>query len=174
MAAVRVFVDEAIQGDLPLVCARSGAPADVLVQVRHPVGVGFPPAAWLLVFLGPIGIGILIVVAITWPAQEELVVRIPTAQATLARQRLLRLWRRAAAGAGLALLVPGYFVVGMFPLLWLGSTVALFVVAGALSVMLGRQSVGVGIDVTRRWVSLTNVHPAFAEAVRSEEAAASG
>jgi hypothetical protein len=41
------------------------------------------------------------------------------------------------------------------------------VAAGALTVMLWRQSVGVSIDVTRRWVTLTNVHPHFADAVNS-------
>ncbi|MGI8984951.1 MAG: hypothetical protein ACR2HM_10565 [Acidimicrobiales bacterium] len=34
---------------------------------------------------------------------------------------------------------------------------------------LWRRSVGVGIDVTRRLVTITNAHPAFVEAVRRRE-----
>jgi hypothetical protein len=55
--------------------------------------------------------------------------------------------------------------VGMFPMLWLVVGVAFFAAAGVLTLMLWRQSVGVSIDVTRRWVTFTNVHPNFVDAV---------
>lgn len=40
MAAVRVFVDDAILGRLPMVCARTGRPADVVISSTRPVGGG--------------------------------------------------------------------------------------------------------------------------------------
>ena len=96
MAAVSVFVDDAIRGDLPLMCAKTGEPADLKIRMRQPVG--------------------------------------------------------------------------MFPLLWLAAGAAFFVAAGAFTWMLWRQSISVSIDVTRRWVTFTGVHPAFVEAVQRQEA----
>ena len=55
MAAVSVFVDDAIRGDLPLVCAKTGAPADLLARIRKPVGGGMG-GLWLLALIGPMGL----------------------------------------------------------------------------------------------------------------------
>lgn len=170
MAAVSVFVDDAVRGNLPLVCAKTGEPADLLVRVRQPVGGGLPPVAWLLLLLGPLGIVGLVVLAIAWPGQEELTVRVPETEASFARERQLERWRLAALGAGVFVPVLGVFGVGMFPLLWLASGVAFFMAAAGLHLMLWRQSIGVSIDVTRRWVTLTGTHPAFVAAVTLQEA----
>lgn len=164
MAAVSVFVDDAIRGDLPLVCAKTGAPADLKVRVRHPVGGGIPVWAWFLLFLGPLGVVALVLAAVLAPGAEYLTVRIPETEASYERERQMERWRLAALGAGVVVPFLGIFGIGMFPLLWLVSGVAFFLAAGALSVMLWRQSVGVSIDVTRRWVTLTNVHPDFVDA----------
>jgi hypothetical protein len=75
VTAVDVFVDDAIRGDLPLVCAKTGEPADLLIRMRQPVGGGI-------------------------------------------------------------------------------------------------QSITVSIDVTRRWVTLANVHPAFVQAIQRQKAGA--
>ena len=170
MAAVSVFVDDAIRGHLPLVCAKTGEPADLVVRMRQPVGGGFTPVAWLLLLLGPVGIVALVVLAVAWP-QEQLTVRIPETEASFQHERQLERWRLAALGAGVVVPFLGILGVGMFPFLWLAAGVAFFVAAGALTWMLWRQSIGVSIDVTRRWVTLTGVHPAFAEAVQRQEAA---
>ena len=71
MAAVTVFVDDAIRGDLPLVCAKTGEPTDLMIRMRQPVGGGLPAAAWLLLLLGPMGIIILVVLALGWPAPSS-------------------------------------------------------------------------------------------------------
>jgi len=71
----------------------------------------------------------------------------------------------AVLGAGIAFALLAVLGVGMFPLAWLALCVGSFVAAGALTWMLWRQSIGISIDVTRRWVTFTNVHPAFADAV---------
>ena len=40
-------------------------------------------------------------------------------------------------------------------------------VALATEWQIGRRTVGVDLDASRRWVTLTNVHPSFARAVRA-------
>ncbi len=167
MAAVSVFVDDAIRGDLPLVCAKTGEPADLMIRMRQPVG-GMPPAAWLLLLLGPPGMIGLVIVALAWPA-EQLTVRIPETEASYDRERQLERLRLAALGAGLLVLIYGVWRPGPFPALWLALGFGFFVAAAALHVMVWRQSVGVSIDVTRRWVTLTGVHPNFVEAVNRQE-----
>lgn len=169
MAAVSVFVDDAILGDLPLVCAKTGEPADFLVTVRETVGGGIPVWVWFLLFLGPLGVVALLLAAAFAPAQEYLTVRIPETEASRQRERQLERWRLGALGAGVVVPFLGLLTVGMFPLLWLAAGVAFFLAAGAVTVVLWRESVGVSIDVTRRWVTFANVHPAFVEAVQRQE-----
>ena len=163
MAAVRVL------GNLPLVCAKTGEPADFLVTVRKTVGGGIPPWVWFLLFLGPVGIAALLLAAAFAPAQEYLTVRIPETDASLKGERQLERWRLAALGAGVVVPLLGLFGVGVFPLLWLAAGVAFFLAAGALTVVLWRQSVGVSIDASRRWITLANVHPAFVAALQGQE-----
>ena len=170
MAAVSVFVDDAIRGDLPLVCAKTGEPADLMIRVRQPVGGGLPAAAWLLLLLGPLGVVGLFVLALAWPGAEYLTVRVPETEASFQNERQLERWRLAALGAGVFIPFLGVFGVGMFPLLWLASGAAFLVAAGALTWMLWRQSISVSIDVSRRWVTLAGVHPNFVEAVQRQEA----
>ena len=169
MAAVRVFVDDAILGNLPLVCAKTGEPADFLITIRKTVGGGVPVWVWFLLFLGPLGIVALLLAAAFAPGQEYLTVRVPETEASLQGERQLERWRLVALGAGVVFPFLGVFGVGMFPLLWLGAGVGFFLAAGALTVMLWRQSVGVSIDVSRRWVTFANVHPAFVAAVQRQE-----
>jgi hypothetical protein len=164
MAAAVIFVDDAIRGDLPLVCAKTGAPADLKVRMRQAVGGGIPGWVWFL-FFGPLGLGALLLAALFSPGSEYLTVRIPETEASFARERHMERCRLVALGAGAFVLVYGALRPGMFPLTWLVLGAACFLAAGALTWMLWRQSIGVSIDVTRRWVTLTNVHPAFAEAV---------
>lgn len=170
MAAVSVFVDDAIRGDLPPVCAKTGEPTALVIRRSQPVGAGIPGWVWLLLFLGPLGFVALLLAALVAPRAEYLTVRIPEAEASYQRERQLERWRLAAVGAGVTLPLLALFGVGMFPSLWLVLTVASFLAAGVLTWMLWRQSVGVSIDVSRRWVTLTNLHPAFIEAVQRQEA----
>jgi hypothetical protein len=172
MAAVNVFVDDAIRGDLPRVCAKTGEPTDLVIRIRQPVRGGLPPVAWLLLILGPLGIVGLFVLALAWPGAEYLTVRVPETEASFQNERQLERWRLVALGAGVFVPLLGILGVGMFPLLWLGCGAGFFLVAGALTWMLWRQSISVSIDVSRRWVTLAGVHPAFAAAVERQEAAA--
>jgi hypothetical protein len=170
VTAVSVFVDDAIRGDLPMVCAKTGQPAELIIRMRQPVGGGLPAAAWLLLLLGPPGIVMLVVLAVAWPGAEQLTVRVPETQASFERERQMERWRLAALAGGVGFPVLAAFGLGMFPHLWLLLTVASFLAAGALTWTLWRQSITVSIDVTRRWVTFTNVHPAFAAAVNRQGA----
>ena len=169
MAAVSVFVDDAIRGDLPLVCAKTGEPSDVMIRIRQPVGGGVPFWAWFLLFLGPLGIVALVLAAILAPGAEYLTVRIPETDESFERERQLERWRLAALGAGVFIPLLGVLVVRTTPALWLAVGVAFLLAAAALHVAHWRQSIGVSIDVTRRWVTLTNVHPNFVAAVERQE-----
>jgi hypothetical protein len=168
MAAVSVFVDDAIRGDLPLVCAKTGEPADLWIRVRKPIG-GMPAVMWLLVILGPVGFVPMLLMAMFWPG-EQLTVRLPETEASFAHERQLQRLRLAALGAGVAFPVLGVVGVPMFSALCLALGLAFFVVAGGVTVVLWRQAITVEIDVTRRWVTLTNVHPNFVDAVERQDA----
>ena len=54
MSTVTVFVDDAVQGRLPMVGATDGAPAEGLHRIHTSIG-GSSGWLWLLVFFGPIG-----------------------------------------------------------------------------------------------------------------------
>jgi len=76
MAAVSVFVDEAVRGRLPMVCAKTGEPTETVIRMSRPIGSGVAGMAWLLVFLGPPGWVALFLVMILGPGAEHLTVRI--------------------------------------------------------------------------------------------------
>ena len=174
MAAVSVFVDDAIRGRLPLVCAKTGEPADLVIRMRQPVGGGLGGAAVLLVFLGPPGWVALVLVALLSPAREYLTVRIPQTERAYQRERLLERFRLGAFAVGIATLLYGTMRPGMFPLLWLALGVSLLVAGLVLHVLVYMQAVDVGLDASRRWVTLTGVHPGFVAAVESHDAPSAG
>jgi hypothetical protein len=170
VATTRVFVDDAVRGDLPDLCVKDGVPAGggrlTLTEEVTGRGLGL---WWLLVFLGPIGWIALVVVA-AGSRGETLTVTLPFG--TDARERYLeaRRGRRTVVAVGIpvgaSLLLasllgapPGFAVLG---LVVLGVTL----VAGMVfEYRIGQALVGVDLDASRRWVTLRAVHPAFARAV---------
>jgi hypothetical protein len=186
MADVRVFVDDAVQGRLPAVCAKTGQPCDGWLTLTSTVarygGIG---TAWLLLLLliGPIGWAMLLVIALLGPGrgEERLTVELPWS--TAAQQRVQALRRQTwLAGSVTALVSAGLVAYG-----WLGGatgpptgrTVVVLAAVGigggiVASLVAGwraaRATVGVELDASRRWVTLRLVHPAFAAAVRAQQA----
>jgi hypothetical protein len=170
MASVEVFVDDAVRGRFPSVCAKTGEPA-VGVQriVSHFGGLGL---AWLLVLLGPFGWLLLLLIALSH-RREVLTVRIPMSRAAcdaerdLIRARLLA-WLVAAGAffSGYARLL----AVAVPVPIWMGLAVAAACVAVVLHVVLQFRQVGVRLDASRRWVTLSGVHPDFVTAVREWQA----
>ncbi|HTJ74306.1 MAG TPA: hypothetical protein VL337_02990 [Acidimicrobiales bacterium] len=172
--AVTVFVDDAVLGHLPPVCVRTGQPADLVIRTRRPVGGGGGGggAIWLLVFLGPPGWMALFLLALVGPAGETLTVDLPYARAAWARERQVRRFRNALILAGVVCLALALMRPGPFPLLWvvlgLGSLLGGFLV-WSFSYF---DDVGIYLDASRRWVTLSRVHPAFARVVEAGNATA--
>ena len=172
MASVEVFVDDAVRGRLPHVCAKTGVPADGKLRIRQTGGRVGP--AVLLVFLGPLGWIALFV--ISWAAGRfgELNVRLPYSQRAADHESHLRHDRLIAfAVAGFALLVALLCAsrdhetpAGLFA----GAAILAAVVGAVQHVRLQRAQVGVRLDASRRWVILTGVHPDFARAVEARAA----
>ena len=171
MAAVSVFVDDAIRGRLPLICAKTGEPADLVIRIRQPVGNGGSVLPLLLLLLGPIGLVVLFLHSIFSPGQEYLTVRIPQTDAAYHREKQLERFRLAAFAVGILAILYGIVNPGLFPGLWLFLGAALLVAGITLHVIVYRQAIGVSLDGSRRWVTLSGVHPAFVQAVNADEAA---
>ncbi|MEZ5246631.1 MAG: hypothetical protein R2707_16145 [Acidimicrobiales bacterium] len=175
----RVPVDDFVVGDLPMVCSRTGRPADGLVGIESNEG-GFQPWWLFLLFLGPFGI---VAIALLWSFARRpgrVGGAVPMTHEALADQnRIIGLanWAGiipiAAFAAGVAaLLAPGSFFAwlpfsneSVAVVLLLVALVGGFVVRGALSTVASRRRVTVRLDGSGRWVEIRNVHGDFARAV---------
>ena len=176
MAEVTVFVDDAVLGRLPQVCAKHGTPTGSRLRIVEEVGrsnrLGL---LWLLALAGPLGWVVLIVLA-SRDSGEHLAVEVPLSEAAYdeltAGTRL-----RLAAVVGGAVAVVALFLLGAWAqlgalglVLLVGAAVAALVAVLVAERRIGRASVGVSLDASRRWVTLTGVHPAFAAAFREQQA----
>ena len=101
--------------------------------------------------------------------QEYLTVRIPQSEAASHQERSLKRFRLAGFGASVVALLCGALQIGMFPALWLATGAAFLVAAVVLHGLVCRQSVGISLNGSRRWVTLSGVHPDFVQAVREQE-----
>ena len=169
MAAVSVFVDDAVRGRLPLVCAKTGEPADLVIRMQHPVRSGVSGWVWLLALLGPPGWLALLVVLMLFSSTEYLTVRIPETEAVYARERSLERFRLGAFLAAPFVALCGLVYPGMFPALWFGLAASLLVAGLLLHALVSSEAIRVRLDASRRWVTLSGVHPAFVRAVEEQE-----
>jgi hypothetical protein len=181
MADVTVFVDRAVQGDLPRVCVIDGIDTADSLTVRHEIGdEASLGVAWLLLLAGPLGwIGFLVVASYRSGRSEVLTVRLPYSAAAYARLQAARRQRRigwglvaAGAVAGLIVAVAGLWAA--FAALVIGAAVAAGAWGGAEVVRSAWRrrglSVNVELDASRRWVTLYSVHPRFAAALNPIDA----
>jgi hypothetical protein len=187
MAEVTVFVDDAVCGRLPPVCAKTGRPSDGRLSIAHDIGGGstVPTALMLLLLLlPPIGWLVLLVLAIANPRRSEwLHVELPWTTDTAERVRALRTQLRAL-WIGAMLGVVGVFAaliasanatggnvfayrLALFALL--AATLGCVVAALVVERRVGRHSVSVELDASRRWVTLRGVAPEFVRAVRAAQ-----
>src|SRR3954447_23837759 len=113
MSAVTVFVDDAVQGRLPMVGVTDGAPADGLHRIHQSIG-GSSGWVFLLVFLGPIGWIALVLLLAFGGSARQLVVRLPYTRAALDAER--RRFRAAVvAGAVMVASTVGWFAAVLGP-----------------------------------------------------------
>jgi hypothetical protein len=164
MATVEVFVDDAVRGPLPHVCAKTGVPSSGKLRIEQSTGgIGF---GWLLLFLGPIGwIGLVLWVVFS-SRSGVLTVRLPYSEAAVDHEWHLRRVRFRAAmlaltGFGLALAIRTEPATAVLAVVAVGVT--LFSLVAHVRLMTVR--VGVRLDASQRWVTLTRVHPDFMRAV---------
>ncbi|HEX6420483.1 MAG TPA: hypothetical protein VFZ77_18425 [Acidimicrobiales bacterium] len=185
---VTVFVDDAVLGRFPQVCAATGRPSDGWLTVRHEIarsGRVSTPILLLLLVIGPVGWAVLLFLALATPDRsEELTVQVPWTGDTQQEVERLRghrttAWVLAAAGAVASLVLVADAAGVAAPTMAIRVVQVALLVAIAVAVIaaldarwrLGRLAVAVDLDASRRWVTLSNVHPAFVEAVRRDQAA---
>ena len=182
MAKTTVFVDDAVRGRLPAVCAKEGVPTRDQLRVREPVGnragLGI---AWLLILAGPLGwLGLLVISVSRGGRVEQLQVTLPLSEAVYRRLQAAR----RLENVGLALLLGG-IVVGVVAIAGAGFAssplgsfavlaVLVAIVAGVVTIFAGRarqqrERVDIELDASHRWVRLGRVHPAFAAACDAQE-----
>lgn len=166
MARVTVFVDDAVRGNLPPVCVRTGEAATHKVWFHGTVG-GRSALWFLLVFFGPVGW----IILLFGSGSERLDVLLPVSDSTLATWAERRRDRRIAVG-GLVLMVVlsvllthQYGNLGVLPLLLIGGAVLTVVVTHW---RLEWAGIDVNLDASRRWVTLGGAHPAFVRAVEAQ------
>ncbi|HEX6422555.1 MAG TPA: hypothetical protein VFZ79_03705 [Acidimicrobiales bacterium] len=155
--------------------------------VRHEVARSdrvSTPVLLLLLVVGPIGWLALLFLALASPDRsEQLAVQVPWTTDTQAGVDALRRRRRYAWALAAIAAVASFAMVATAagPVAGPGMTarvvqsivllvgVAAVAVALAAEWRLGRRAVRVDLDASRRWVTLGNVHPAFARAVRADQ-----
>jgi hypothetical protein len=177
-STVRVSADDFVVGDFPMVCVRTGARADGLVDIESDENRLQP--WWLfLLFLGPIGIVAIVVLAVLAPRAQRVGGSLPmTHDALAAQNRLISVgvwaWTVplvAFFGGAALLMAPSMLGRSVAPagtaLLALG-LLGGFVLLGVMARLSGRRVVRVRLDGTGRWVELRNVHPSFAAAVNHQ------
>jgi hypothetical protein len=178
MTDVTVFVDDAVQGRLPMVCVRTGEPAEGLHRIHQTIGGG-SPWAFLLIFLGPVGWIVLFGLSVFFRGRD-LLVRLPYTEAALDDERGKF---RAALIAGAAFVVIGVGagitaavlahrsnVRETLLVLLVGATVVTFCAAVSFAVryLTGRPKIE--LDASGRWVTVRGVHPRFAAALEDRDA----
>jgi hypothetical protein len=181
VASVTVFVDDAVRGTLPGVCAKEGVPTSSGMTIRSELGdrAGLG-VAWLLLLAGPLGwLGLLLISMSRSGRREVLTVQVPLSEPAYDRLRTARrkqtLWFFVTVVGVVAVLIM-LVTVSSGTLL---DRVSLFA-AGAMAVVgvvalivndgrIDRARITVDLDASRRWVTLSDVHPAFEAACRAHE-----
>jgi hypothetical protein len=176
MAEVTVFVDDAVRGRLPGICVKDGTGTNDRLTFRQDMGsrngLG---VIWLLILAGPLGwIGLFVISAMHQGG--TLTVTLPFSEA--AHDRLTHA-TRVRRQAGLVLVGA---LAGSLLSLFLRTTdgkllavgLACVAVAALVKVVvessrLLRLTVPLDLDASRRWVTLSKVHPNFVEAVQRRD-----
>jgi hypothetical protein len=173
MAEVTVFVDDAVLGHFPPVCAVHGDAIPDVMLLSQPVGTAVPGVLWLLVLVGPLGWLALVVISISRTRDDVLSVRLPGCESTVRSNRTARRSRMVAALASAAL---GITTLAVFRSTSSGVGFAigtLLVLATVLALaetihehqVCRRSSVQLSLDASRRWVTIRGVHPIFKASV---------
>jgi hypothetical protein len=178
VAEVTVFVDTAVLGTLPPICVKEGTPtSDHLTfntEVHGGTGLG---VAWLLILLGPLGWLGLFFIALTRRPSDVLRIKLPFSEHAYQRYRSARRMLCAWLCGAVVLAVLAFAAYkrlehhGALVGALLGLCALAACVEGLLEWRRVRSAtVGVALDASRRWVTLSRVHPDFARAVGAPSA----
>jgi hypothetical protein len=175
MAAITVFVDDAVLGNLPSICVKDGVCTDDQLTFSQQIGTGAGlGVAWLLVLAGPLGwIGLIAIAASR--RGEALRVTLPYCEEAHA------LWKARLRARMHATAVMFAAFIAAFVCLVPRTTDARFV-AACLAVVgcaalvrvivewvrVNQANVHLDLDASRRWVTLSGVHPNFQAAVERQ------
>ncbi len=184
MADVQVFVDDAVRGTLPEVCAKDGVPTSDQLRFSDEIGNPTPLGlTWLLILAGPLGwLGIVVISFMRGGRPETLTVQLPLSDTAYARIRGLRRQRAITVAAVVASVLFGLWSLISYDgtageaFLWraLGVSSAAAVVMSMIGLAIVNRritaaTVSFTLDASRRWVTLHRVHPQFAAAYRAQE-----
>jgi len=134
-------------------------------MVIHTRVGGLGAAAWVLVILGPPGWLALLLLFALGTGREQLVVRIPYGDRALDAERPWRRLRWASSVVCLAAVALAVLRAPHSVLPWLALALVALIALFVACTVLYFRSVDVSLDGSRRWVTLSNVHPSFADAV---------
>ena len=173
-----VFVDDAVTGHLPMICVRTGAPADGLHRISQRYG-GVSGWAFLLIFLGPVGW--IVLLAMSFSARSrDLTVRLPYSHAGLEqegnefRAAIVAFAATVLVGIGTAWLgaerSDSRVASVLFPMALVVLVVAVIATVALAARYSGRRP-GIELDASGRWVTVRGVDRVFAAAVRDEQVA---
>jgi hypothetical protein len=177
MAQATVFVDDAIRGTLPPICVKDGTPTVDRLVVRTKVGTGYGGGiAWLLLLAGPLGwLGLLIFAMARGPA-DVLTVQLPFSASAHERFQSARrgCWVASIATMGLVAVALIGITHETFDGRALGVAAAVAAFAALVRWVVELQrlqqcSVGISLDASRRWVTISRVHPAFFDRVLQDQ-----
>jgi hypothetical protein len=181
MSSVTVFVDDAVRGTLPGVCAKEGVATSSGMTIHSELGdrAGMG-VAWLLLLAGPIGWFALLLISMSRGGRREvLTVQVPLSEPPYQRLRTARrmhnVWIGVTVVSVVAVLVSLVTVAdpsllgraGFFLAAGLAITGVIGLIANESS--LRRARIVVDLDASRRWVTLSDVHPAFIAACQAQE-----
>jgi len=175
VATVTVFVDDAVLGRLPPMCVKDGIwTNDRLTYAQDVGGRTELGVAWLLVLAGPLGwIGLFIIAAVRRNS-ELLTVTLPYSEAAHLRLRHAQRARSQAMWVALSA-----FVAAVASLLFRTTDSRLLALALAIVVVgaliksiiethgVNRAIIRLSLDASRRWVTLSGVHPDFEATIRN-------
>jgi len=174
MAQVTVFVDDVVRGRLPSLCVKEGVPTEDRLTVRDAVGEHGLGFAWLLLFLGPVGWVCLVIIAVSRPPAPTVTGRLPFSEFAYRRlvvaQRMERIWIGAAVVTGVLgfvvlLLSTGAPATAATAIILGTAALGCVIKAGFESRRVHHTLVRLELDGSRRWITISGVHPDFASAV---------
>jgi len=176
VATARVKVDDLAVGNLPRICAKTGASADGFIDYESGHG-GFQPWWLLLLLLGPVGLVVVAVFLVFGRRVNRVGGSVPLSSMALHRYNTAVRVSHWSFLASFAVLVAGIAAsvgfrdtwtwapdLGLVGLVAFGVGLVVTITAGVIT---GRLWIDAELDGSGRWVALTGVHGVFADAVET-------